>query len=37
MGSYAKAIIADKRRAQDTIAAMFIGNSTQSAAAIGKA
>jgi integrase len=31
MGVYAKAVTADKRHAQDTIAALFIGNSNQSA------
>lgn len=30
MGIYAKAVTADKRHAQDTIAALFIGNSNQS-------
>jgi hypothetical protein len=31
MGIYAKAITADKRQAQDTIAALFVGNSNRSA------
>jgi integrase len=30
MGIYAKAVTADKRQAQDTIAALFVGNSRQS-------
>ena len=36
MGIYAKAVTADKRQAQDTIAAMFVGNSNQSATTTGK-
>ncbi|HXC94517.1 MAG TPA: tyrosine-type recombinase/integrase [Edaphobacter sp.] len=32
MGVYAKAVTADKRKAQDSIAALFVGNSLQSAA-----
>ncbi len=31
LGIYAKAVMADKRHAQDTIAALFVGNSNQSA------
>jgi len=37
MGICAKAVTADKRQAQDTIAAMFTGNSNQSAATTGEA
>jgi integrase len=33
MGVYAKAVTADKRQAQDSIAALFVGNSNQSATA----
>jgi hypothetical protein len=37
MGIYAKAVTADKRQAQDTVAAMFVGNSNQSVATSGEA
>jgi integrase len=37
MGIYAKAVTADKRQAQDTIAAMFVGNSNRRVATTGEA
>jgi hypothetical protein len=37
MGIYAKAVTADKRQAQDIIAALFVGNSNQSAATAASA
>jgi hypothetical protein len=32
MGTYAKAVTAEKRQAQDAIAALFVGNDDKSAA-----